>query len=91
MQGDADGLTKLNLIVDKRLATPFLAECSRRGWGVDLSAEDLQDLWRALAGPANEVPRIIQERIPMLLFADHYWLLAKSKVHLTRMTMFGFS
>ena len=85
-QGDPEGPTKFNIIIDQLIVRPFLQECERRGWGVELTHEDLAELRIAQSGPPEKRRRVHHERLPLLLFADNYWILATTKRQLIAMT-----
>ena len=74
LQGDLEGPTTFNIVVDQQLVKPFLRECELRGWGVEIAHEDLAALEAAASGPARKKSRSRTERLPLLLFADNFQL-----------------
>ena len=85
-QGDPSAPIAFNITLDTMVVKPFLKHARAMHWGFEAQHEDLDTLQDSLSGERQaKRTRYNTERIPLLLFADNFWLIGTSPRQLTMM------
>ena len=80
IQGDPTAPVNFNLFLDDAIEI-FTARCRQHDWGYPIAEAAVRDV-----GPQPKRPRTHRQRLPILVYADNYWLLATSFSMLQSMT-----
>ncbi len=84
-QGDPQAPQNFNFMLDTEVIVPFVRHAEAQGWGAELSHEDLAVLDACVDNQPIKKAKAQTERLPILVFADNFWLLASSRRQLQAM------
>ena len=84
-QGDPEAPRNFNLVFDTEVVEPFVAYARSKQWGPEIQHTDLAVLDASLTQRPWKQARREMERVPILVFADNFWLLATDPAQLQAM------
>ena len=77
--------------MEREVITPFLSHAKSQMWGHEVQHEDFAVLMATLSGETVKRARYDTERLPLIVFADNFWLLGTSLTQLKSMTLYWHS